>query len=242
MQWRAALARSEESLFVVAQRIAQEHKDAKVGAYLDVDIVAPPAHFDSLIAAYERKEKLVNFRQEVCWRLKEALQAGHSLPPLFSLCPEEEHYDCEGCTQGIRASISKEELYERYAKAWPKDKRPQKSLVDSKFVPSRAPVAKEREPLSFARADFGHHSHGILLEEVPPNIELGPYRPTFLTGALFFYHVIEAKSTHPLQAIFDDVHRKEEEQKKAIEEGRRAAYRREKEERIQAVLAVFRPG
>ena len=158
------LARSESAMRLVAQRVFRCHPDASLREYLEVEIVAPSLRLCALAAEHTQRERIENFRTEMTWRMREACEAGRTLPTPFSVCgvyePEEEekpsseeagewarrtHYGCRHCKDGIVLAISAKELHGRFAAAW-QARQPTVGFEHARgLVASRARVADEWE-------------------------------------------------------------------------------------------------
>jgi hypothetical protein len=250
------LARSDGAMRLVAERIFQRHPYADLREYLDVEIVAPSRLLSALAAEHTRRETIETFRAEMTWRMREAVDAGRTLPAPFSVCgsyePEEDlstdddtgwfkrsHYSCRNCKDGIILALSPEELHARYGAAWralqplPAHK-PYRSRMQS-----RARVAGDDEPLWCACAEFGNHASGIVLREVD-RVEAAEYRPAYLSeDALFFYRRIAEPDSSHLAAMLDAENAARKAAIRRHDEDRKAERAQEERDRIDRVIALF---
>jgi hypothetical protein len=252
------LATTERSLRATAQRVFDEHSDADIKAYCEIEVVAPSAHMVALAAKHTLRESIDSFHQEVVFRVREAVGAGRPLPPQFALCTgyesveeqddetgagqkwaAETHYDCRHCKETIvLVGMTPDELYARYHAAWQKA-HPKPGHHDPKHVLSRATPARDGEPLWIACADFGHHSSGIALDEVDLEASESHRTAALSDRVLFFFRRGRDLDPTALQETLDKIKGAAEARHTRYEEERRAQRDRETNDQIEATIAFF---
>lgn len=253
------LARSESAMRLVAERIFHLHPYAGLREYLDVEVVAPSRLLSALAVEHTRREAIETFRAEMTWRMREAVDAGRTLPAPFSVCgsyePEEEpstddetgwfkrsHYSCRNCKDGIILAVSPEELHARYGAAWRVLQPPPVHKPYRSRVLSRARAAGDDEPLWCACAEFGNHASGIVLREVDL-VEAAEYRPAYLSeDALFFFRRIAEPDSSHLAAMLEAENAARQAAIHCRDDDRKAEQAREERARIDRVLGLFDPG
>ena len=252
------LAPTERSLRAAAQRVFDEHSDAEIKAYCEIEVVAPSARMCILAAEHTLRETIDSFHGEVVFRVREAVGAGRALPPQFALCTgyqsveeqddetgagqkwaAETHYDCRHCRETIvLVGMTPAQLYARYHAAWRKV-HPKPKHRDPKHVLSRATSARDGEPLWIACAQFGHHSSGIALDEVDWEA-MKLHRTSALSDrVLFFFRRGRDLDPTALQESLDQVKDAAEARHTRHEQERRDEFERDTRERIETTIAFF---
>lgn len=261
------LAPTERDLQAIAKRVFDEHTDAEIRAYCEIDVVAPSARLCALAVAHTLRENIESFHLEVLLPMREALSEGKELPAPFARCasyepyepeenpsPEHEewlrstHYGCRNCRETVQlVGMTPAELYARYHAAW-RETHPVREHNDRKRVVSRAPAALDDEPLWAACADFGHHASGIVLgaidlDEDPSctiNGQPSSSRPAALSDrVLFFFRRGVDRDPGIFQAMLDQAKVAAEKRQTDWSDEQGAERERETRERIDGTIAFF---
>jgi hypothetical protein len=244
------LARTEAIAHATALRAFEEDAWAEIKDYCEIEIVAPSAQMEEAHAASMLRERVFSFHRELVAYLRDAVEAGHALPPPFAVCaayePEDDesedaetpdewtingHYGCRHCVDKVRAAgMTSADVYARWYVAW-RAAHPERAHVDPKKVLSRARPAAAGESLWYARAAFGPHASGI---------ELAPWTADDTReDTLFFFRRGRDLDPASLRAILAE-RQAVKEAHHAMQEATRIAERaREEREQIAATLAFF---
>lgn len=261
------LARTERAMFETATRVFEEHPDAEIKTYSKIEIVSLPTQLCELAARYDHLEKILKFQREVVSSLREALDAGKTLPSHFKVCDAYEsttaevmtdydlrwaskrHFNCKNCCERIVSDLTYEQLYSKYGEQWFEscslDRK--RHSFDLRLV-SSARQASNDEQLWVALANFGHHSNGIVLCEVVRDEAMSKNivefcRPDYLSGrVIFFYRKLSEQSQsslEPLTKLFETSKQNSEDQKARRILALKNKRSLEKEQRINNVLNLF---
>jgi hypothetical protein len=264
-QGQVILAADEAQMAALARAAAAQHADAKLREACEIDLVAPSRRMQDLAAWYHRREEVAWFHQEVAGRMKEALAAGLALPAPFARCTEyrgrdgcdkdvdaeREHWWCANCRNGIRlAGTTPAEFHDawraRWEAAFPPEPEPEPRV---RRRPSEALPAGDDEPVWHARADFGHHQEGVVLEEVqlPGEPQTDADGDVWAPGALgdrvlFRFRRLREIDLGPLRAELEAARQRRAEEAALEREAVRSASDRQDRLRLEAAVAVFTSG
>lgn len=199
-QHQVILAQSEKSLFQTTKVVLDKFKDAEVRELYLVEMVSPPEERCRQAAIQYHQEEVEQFISTVCFRLTgrpTGFNPAVELPKGFVECPGyrceyedagkpsnhalEYHTCCANCYGKIALdpSVDREQFFQEFSPLW-YAKHPKRSWSSAQATYSRARVVSSGEKIWKAFPDFGHHSHGVRLEEVGEEI---------LTGNVLFYYI-----------------------------------------------------
>lgn len=256
------LATTRASFDTVVKRVIDQNSDAEIKAMCEIEIVGPSKSLSTLAAEHRFRERVNHLYTEVSYRMGKALKAGLPIPKPFEQCLEyapeealeesdqesdqwarENHYSCIHCRDRIKLTgTTPVDLYMRHHERW-FEIHPRKSYVDPKRVISRAVPAEDGSPLWYAHADFGHHSSGVDLAQVPDSTS--EYQPAYLTPlhlsdrVMFFFRRLRELDSSPLVATL--AARKADDEAAREEHNKQETIRREREdhEEIRAIIDFF---
>lgn len=262
------LARSERTMQETFARVLDEHSNAEIKSFFEIEVVAPSKFLIDLYSKYDYQDKVQSFKDDIRWRLKEMIEADRPLPAQFKKCPGFEHEDglsadpddlkwdadyhrnCKHCYGRIVFGMTDEEMYELYGKRWseselsrPKSFGHREAENPSRYKrePSRAEQATDDETLWCAVGMFGHHSTGITLVEVEQKVpENFNLRPEYLSNALFFYRQLSVVDFAPLNLLSEEAKKNFAVKKALSEEKSTFSHNKEIEDRINKMLAFFK--
>jgi hypothetical protein len=258
------LASSEQGIKEIVQRIVYKYPDMEVRDFCEIEIVAPSNHLSEIAAEYKTQGRIAEFHRAMIGYLHELIRNNVPLPSPFAICSNyessedfaeerdsdhetdtwarEEHYDCRNCKNKIQmGGMTPKQLYEQYAEQW-YAKHPIRDYTNERWVVSQAEPAKDDEPLWSVVTSFGHHSDGLVLEEV--NVEKAleeSHKYICDNGALFFFRRLKDIDVVDIKSIITDFRRNSKArmiQKAAAFEAREA---QAKQKRIDETLELFKP-
>jgi hypothetical protein len=240
------LARTEKGIQQVADQVFQKHWDAEIKGYWEIDIVAPSDKMQQ-----DLKNDIYDLHFEIIDRLRDLVEAGETLPSIFSICnsyeleeEDKEDVDVEDgwayqrhylCKQTIKSSLSKEELYAKYHQAW-REQFPIEQYIDPKLVISRAkPVQDEKELFYADISSFGDHGQGIVLQKFDPE------NPCYKDN-LFWFHRVREMDHSFFSAVLAQKQQDQKEEREKVWAENEAAYEMIEREQIKKVLSIFQEG
>lgn len=240
---------NESSLQFVAEKVFQEHTDAEIKAYWEIDIVAPSEQMQQAAAKEKHRDEINLFHTILIAQLRDLLEAKETLPSLFQVCTSyeveeednepsewgrERHYGCKNCSETICCSLSKEELHAKYYQAW-REKFPThfSSYINPKSVVSRADLAKDGEELFYAdTSSFGHHGQGVELKQFDPEY------PCY-TDNLFWFRKVKELDHSSFSSALEKKQKLWADERAALEAATTAACKKSERKTIEKVLAIF---
>ena len=236
------LASCEENMLGIVQRLVPKYPDMTAKEYCEVDIVAPPERLCKLAAKQSEKDRIELFCQNIAYRVKSLCEAGHILPPTFSLCTtyvasdgggedEDDHFLCKNCHDTIHfVGMTDKEFYERYYDAWQKF-FPEISS-EKVGVISQAARATDDEVIHCADINFVHHSFGVSLDKIqPPN--------PIPTNPLFFFRRLREIDPKEIVAVIDAAKKAKQEKTRENAKTYEAKVKQEKEKLTANILKLF---
>jgi uncharacterized protein YqcC (DUF446 family) len=244
------LARTEKGVQQVADQLFQEHWDAEIQGYWEIDIVAPSDKMQQEAKEADHQSAVYYLHFEIIDRMRDLVEAGKTLPSPFSVCTsyelEEEdderdewgaarHYGCKNCHSTIKSSLSKEELHAKYNRAWRKQ-FPNEPYIDPKLVVSRAKPVLDGKKLFYADpSSFGDHGQGVVLQEFDPE------NPCYKDN-LFWFHQVRELDHSSFSAVLTQKQQDQKEEREKVWAENKAANNKEEQEKIKKVLAIFQEG
>jgi hypothetical protein len=246
------LARREENIKPAVISISEKYPDAEIRGYYEIEIVAPSKFLCTMAELAVLKEERDIFYYEVLSRLRHVIKAGKALPPPFEVCSNyetdeedevrnewdiESHYFCKNCKDTIKLTgTSKEELFEKYGKAW-RELYPWQKYIDPRKVPSQAEIAKDDEKeLYFVDASsFGQA--GLTLDKIDIPEQYPPAH--WIDQALFFYRKVREIETTELQTILDQRKKLLEQQQKRKDKESDEKRKKYEAEQIEKTISFF---
>jgi hypothetical protein len=257
------LAPTEQGTRAIARRVFEEHPDAEIRAYCEIEVVGPPRRLHVLAESHALREAIDMFHREVVSLMRDAVKEGRSLPPPFEVCERYEidkdeeddetgsadewsrsvHYGCKHCMETIRmVGLTPAELWALHHEAWQKLPFAWKrgtARRDLKRQPHRGPAGVDGEPLWSACAEFGDHAAGIALAEVDwEGVE--QYSVSCLTDRLlFFFRRGPELDPGPLQQMLDEEKARWKALREQQEQQRMAEREQEDRQRLDEGLSFF---
>lgn len=246
------LTKNIASLETTAKCALKKYGELEFKSFFEIEIVAPSKQLNDLVSEAVYKEEVINFHREMCGRLSETVKHKVELIEPFKVCstyvcnPDmikyaaedpsyvKYHLECLHCFAGIKCNISKEELHQRYYDKW-QVIHPNKRI--DKRVISKATPALDGETLWYARANFGHHSGGLELEEV--DYEIG-YWVSFSNNIIFLFRKLNELDCSKFQTMADQAqkdHKKWQEEQSAR---RRDQFDKDQQDKSNEVINFFK--